>query len=201
MDSISKVISNHGSFLSELPEGKYKSLDEGQSPEILFITCSDSRVSPSLITKTEPGDLFVIRNAGNIVPSPTAEAKSDLGTIQFAVDVLGVKHIVVCGHTDCGAVKGLLKPDSVAALPYLSDWLNACPSCDGLDDSKSLVENVRAHALNQIASLQSLDFVQSKVEAKTLQLHAWVLSLGEQCITSCNLEDGTWSNLCQSLEG
>ena len=195
MDSLSKVISNHEEFLSETPDGKYSELDNGQSPEILFITCSDSRVCPSIYTKTEPGDLFVIRNAGNIVPSKDAEAKADLGTIQFAVDVLGVKDIVVCGHTDCGAVKGLLAPDSVESLQQLKEWLCACPSTEGLNSEKSLLENVQTHALNQLESLKTLEFVQEKLAAGQLRLHAWVLDLGKQRLSTCDLETGEWQSL------
>ena len=84
----------------------FSKLARGQSPETLFVTCSDSRIDPNLITQTEPGDLFVLRNAGNIVPAYSGTAGGEVATIEFAVTGLGVKQIVVCGHSHCGAIKG-----------------------------------------------------------------------------------------------
>ena len=84
----------------------FEKLSNSQSPEVLFITCSDSRIDPNLITQTEPGELFVIRNAGNIVPPHTVASDGTVASIEFAVVALGVKHIVVCGHSNCGAMKG-----------------------------------------------------------------------------------------------
>src|SRR3990167_7972271 len=85
----------------------FKSLAKGQKPEVLFITCSDSRIDPTLITQTMPGDLFIARNAGNLVPPHYAQVITDMdASIEYAVEVLNVRHIVICGHTDCGAMKG-----------------------------------------------------------------------------------------------
>ena len=88
----------------------FERLAEGQSPEVLFITCSDSRINPNLLTQTEPGELFILRNAGNIVPPYGAVQGGEAATIEFAVAGLGVKDIIVCGHSHCGAMKGLLEP-------------------------------------------------------------------------------------------
>jgi len=95
----------------------YSELTSGQSPETLFITCSDSRISPNLITQTDPGEIFVIRNAGNIVPKPGTGELAIEGTIEYAVQALKVKNIVVCGHAKCGAVGGLLDLDGLDSLP------------------------------------------------------------------------------------
>lgn len=192
MDRLSKIIANYELFRSEVPDGKYKSLDDGQNPEVLLITCSDSRICPSLFMRTEPGEVFIIRNAGNMVPSQKSEAKADLGTIQFAVDVLGVKDIIVCGHTDCGAVRALLSPSSVSALSHLKNWLCSCASTKGLDPERDLVDNVRTHVLNQIESLESLDIVQAKLAEGKIRLHAWVINLGEQSLATCDFASGQW---------
>src|SRR6187549_949446 len=93
-----------------------------QKPQALFITCSDSRVHPNLITQTEPGDLFLIRNAGNIVPPHGAVAGGEEATIEYSIEVLGIRHIILCGHSQCGAVKALLHPDSVKNLPAAGSW-------------------------------------------------------------------------------
>ena len=101
----------------------FERLAHGQSPEVLFITCSDSRINPNLITQTQPGELFIIRNAGNIVPPHGPIPGGEAATIEFAVSGLGVKDIVVCGHSHCGAMQALLDPSKVASMPCVSGWL------------------------------------------------------------------------------
>lgn len=195
MDIISKISDGHSQFrqnLSEACREFYSSLAMGQEPEVLFITCSDSRVDPSLKTGTSPGELFVIRNAGNIVPLATKRYSGDLGSMQFAIDVLGVKHVVVCGHTDCGAVKGLLSPESLEGLPYLHNWIRGCECDEKLDPSLSLVENVKIHTLNQVERLHQLSFVEEKVRSGALELHAWLLDISKAEIVKYSQQDQDW---------
>src|SRR6516162_5964907 len=104
-------------------QGLFEELSKHQNPEALFITCSDSRIDPNLLTRSGPGDLFILRNAGNIVPPHGAAPNGEAATIEFAVVALNVKDIIVCGHSDCGAMKGLLRPELVAPLPAVSAWL------------------------------------------------------------------------------
>ena len=94
----------------------FRRLVEGQEPEALFITCSDSRIVPNLITQTLPGDLFILRNAGNIVP-PAGIPSGEAGTIEYAVEALAVSDIIVCGHTHCGAMKAVIDPSETKNLP------------------------------------------------------------------------------------
>ncbi|MCZ9341796.1 carbonic anhydrase, partial [Streptomyces sp. TRM76130] len=94
------------------------------SPDVLFITCSDSRVVPALITGARPGQLFELRTAGNVVPPYTAERPTgEAATIEYAVQVLGVDDIVVCGHSHCGAVGAMVRGDDLTAVPAVRDWL------------------------------------------------------------------------------
>ena len=102
---------------------RFERLANGQQPHTLFITCSDSRIVPHLLTQTEPGELFVLRNAGNLVPPWTAEHAGEAATIEYAVQVLNVREIVVCGHSHCGAMQALLDPASVESLPAVRQWL------------------------------------------------------------------------------
>src|SRR5215207_6624238 len=103
---------------------EFARLAQGQSPQALFITCSDSRVVPALITGARPGELFELRTAGNIVPPYASEhPTSEAATIEYAVEVLGVNDIVVCGHSHCGAVGALVRGDDLTAVPAVRDWL------------------------------------------------------------------------------
>ena len=97
-------------------QGLFEELSKGQSPEALFIACSDSRVETAMITQTEPGELFICRNAGNIVPPHTENTGGMTASIEYAVAVLKVPHIVVCGHTECGAMKGAMNPEGLEGL-------------------------------------------------------------------------------------
>lgn len=101
----------------------FEELSKGQSPEALFIACSDSRVETAMITQTEPGELFICRNAGNIVPPHTEHTGGMTASIEYAVAVLKVPHIVVCGHTECGAMKGAMNPEGLDGLPHVKKWL------------------------------------------------------------------------------
>ena len=102
----------------------FERLAKGQAPETLFITCADSRIDPCLLTQSAPGDLFILRNAGNLVPPYGAVRGGEAATIEFAIAGLGVKDIIVCGHSHCGAMKGLLDPPPATAFPALNDWLS-----------------------------------------------------------------------------
>ena len=105
-------------------QGLFEHLATGQNPETLFITCSDSRIDPNLLTRSKPGDLFILRNAGNIVPPHRATSGGEAATIEFAVAAIGVKDIIICGHSHCGAMKGLLEPDTIAPFPAVTSWLS-----------------------------------------------------------------------------
>lgn len=100
-------------------KGLFEQLARGQSPETLFITCSDSRIDPNLLPRSQPGKLFILRNAGNIIPPHGPANGGEGATIEFAVAGLGVKDILVCGHSHCGAMKGRIEPESVASLPVM----------------------------------------------------------------------------------
>jgi carbonic anhydrase len=102
---------------------QFEQLAGGQQPSTLFITCSDSRIVPELLTQTGPGAMFVLRNAGNLVPPYSAELGGEAATIEYAVKALKVQEIVVCGHSHCGAVTGVLRPELLHGLPAVTKWL------------------------------------------------------------------------------
>jgi carbonic anhydrase len=167
------LIDNARTF-GQRPE-EFAKLAEGQSPQVLFITCSDSRVVPALITGARPGELFELRTAGNIVPPyasqhPTSEA----ATIEYAVEVLGVNDIVVCGHSHCGAVGALVRGDDLTAVPAVRDWLShATPRPAGAVEDPAVSEGVQSHVLTQLLRLRSYPFIEKKLKDRQLSLHAW----------------------------
>ncbi|MEV1082789.1 carbonic anhydrase [Streptomyces sp. NPDC050211] len=149
-------------------------LAAGQSPYALFITCSDSRVVPSLITGARPGELFELRTAGNIVPPYDAGPTSEAATIEYAVEVLGVRDIVVCGHSHCGAVGALVRGDDLSAVPAVRDWLgHAARQPVGASDDPQVAEAVQHHVLGQMLRLMSYPCVEPRLRDEELRVHAW----------------------------
>jgi len=168
-------------------EELFERLAKGQNPETLFITCSDSRIDPNLITHTEPGDLFVVRNAGNIVPAYGTTVGGELATIEFALTGLEVRHIVVCGHTHCGAVKGLLQPELLEGMPLMAEWLKHAESARRI--VLAMYPKLSGEALRQVATeenvltqlenLQTHPAVAVALAQGKLNLHGWVYDIEE----------------------
>lgn len=166
-------------------QGLFEQLAKGQNPETLFITCSDSRIDPSLLTRSKPGELFIMRNAGNIVPPHGAGNGGEAATIEFAVAGLGVKDIIVCGHSHCGAMNGLLNPDTVTELPSVGAWLKHAESTrrivrdnyGHLDGQRLLTATVEENVLVQLENLRTLPAVASRLVKGDLHLHGWVYKI------------------------
>ena len=163
----------------------FERLAGGQNPEVLFITCSDSRIDPNLVTHTDPGDLFVLRNAGNIVPAYGASNGGETATIEFAIDGVKVTDIVVCGHSHCGAIKGLLNPELVAEMPAVAAWLKHAETTRrivkskyaNLDKEALLQAAIEENVLAQIENLQTHPAVAVALANDKLKLHAWVYDI------------------------
>lgn len=156
-------------------------LARGQSPEVLFITCADSRIDPNLVTQTQPGDLFICRNAGNIVPPHVSQAGGVTASIEYAVAVLGVQHVVVCGHTDCGAMKGALDTTALNDLPHVREWLDHARSAveivkgrRGCCGAAELAELTEENVLVQLQHLRTHPVVAARLRNGQIQLHGWV---------------------------
>lgn len=161
----------------------FKRLKTGQHPRALFITCSDSRIDPSLITQTEPGELFILRNAGNIVPPYGAGHGGEAATIEYAVSVLKVKHVIVCGHSHCGAMAGLLQPDSLQGLPAVSAWLAHAETTKRIIQENythlqelkdQLPTTVQENVLVQLEHLRTHPSVAAALSRHDLNLHGWI---------------------------
>lgn len=166
----------------------FEKLSKGQSPKILFITCSDSRIDPGLLAGSQPGDLFIVRNAGNMVPLSNDDA-GELATIEYACAALGVEHIVVCGHSGCGAMNALISEELPESLPHVTKWLsnNLSDLRDemlnnnghaSLDSGEKLKLCVEKNVIVQIENLKKIDAVKAKLDEGKLQLHGWYYDIG-----------------------
>jgi len=171
---------------------RFAELAGGQAPQVLFITCSDSRIVPSLVLQAEPGELFVLRTAGNIVPRyDAAVGGGEAATIEYAVMALKVPHIVVCGHSRCGAMSALLDPSSTDSLPAVKALLAhdqdvlAKVGAGGSQDSESqLLRVIEQNVLQQLENLHTHPSVRAAVEEGSLQLHGWVYHFESGRLTS-----------------
>jgi len=158
----------------------------GQAPETLFITCSDSRVVPHLITSAAPGELFILRNVGNVVPPyDPANAGATTAALEYAVCVLNVANIIVCGHTQCGAMNALLDPDRLRELPYVSRWLRhsarlrdlIATRYTHLEGDGLLTAAAEENVLVQLEHLRGYPFLARALEEQRLQMNGWVFKI------------------------
>jgi len=171
----SNYVSTHWDLLEQL--------SHGQAPRVLFITCSDSRIDPNLMTQTEPGELFIIRNAGNIIPPYGSTNGGEGATIEYAIQALGIEQIIVCGHSHCGAMKGLLKLEKLEQdLPLVHDWLKHAEATrrlikDNYPDrgGEELLEiAIAENVLNQIDNLETYPIVRSRLYQGRLKIYGWI---------------------------
>jgi carbonic anhydrase len=183
----------------------YEKLAAGQRPEALFITCSDSRISPNLMTQTEPGELFIIRNAGNIVPPHTVHTGGTTASIEFAVGALGVPHIVVCGHTSCGAMKGAMNPEGLDALPHVRAWLGYSRAAvqvteemgAALSEDEKMTMLIRQNVLLQLQHLKTHPYVAARLATNKVQLHGWVYDIASGEVDAWNEETKTFERVSE----
>jgi len=163
----------------------FESLSRGQAPETLFITCSDSRINPNLLTQTAPGELFILRNAGNLVPPYSANTSGEAATIEFAVQGLAIKDVIICGHSHCGAMEGLLRPPNQEEFPALTRWLeNAQVTRRVVRDlyknrpeSELLDIAVQENVLAQMENLRTHPSVASALALGKIRIHGWVYKI------------------------
>ncbi|CAD5106694.1 carbonic anhydrase [Zestomonas carbonaria] len=175
----------------------FKKLAHEQTPRAMFITCADSRIVPELITQSAPGDLFVTRNVGNVVP-PYGQMNGGVSTaIEFAVMALGVHHIIICGHSDCGAMKAVLDPQTLERMPTVKAWLrhaevaktvvaeNCCSS--GRDTYEVLTEE---NVVAQLDHLRTHPSVAARLASGQLFIHGWVYDIETSEIRAYDAEEG-----------
>ncbi len=163
----------------------YERLSHGQEPEALFIACSDSRIQISTVTQTDPGELFICRNPGNIVPPHTNHTGGVTASIEFAVSILNVPHVVVCGHTGCAAMQAAMEPERIKDFEHISEWLYFTRAAAGVvnelgqqysADQRAMMM-VEQNVILQLRHLRTHPSVATRLAKGDLLLHGWIYDI------------------------
>lgn len=185
----------------------FKALAVGQTPKALFISCSDSRMVPELVTQREPGELFVIRNAGNIVPSFGPEPGGVSATVEYAVAALNVKDIVICGHSDCGAMKAIATCACLDHMPAVKNWLRHADAARMINESNAHITEqsrvdgmVRANVVAQLNNIRTHPSVALAMSQNKLRLHGWVYDIETGLLTTLDQSTGNFVPLEASID-
>lgn len=180
----------------------FKDLANQQSPRALFISCSDSRLVPELVTQREPGDLFVIRNAGNIVPPYGPEPGGVSASVEYAVAALQVSDIVICGHSDCGAMTAIATCKCLDHMPAVAGWLRYADSARVVnaarkheDQHTSVEAMVRENVIAQLANLRTHPSVRLALEEGRVALHGWVYDIESGRMDAFDINTGKFAPL------
>jgi carbonic anhydrase len=184
----------------------FERLADGQHPVALFITCSDSRINPNMVTQTDPGELFILRNAGNIIPPHGAGNGGEAATIEFAIAGLGIPDIIVCGHSRCGAMQGLLNPERLKDMPAVASWLSHAEATRRIVRDKYrertgaalLTTTVEENVLVQLENLRTHPSVAAGVAQGKLKLHGWVYKIETGEIFAYDPERGQFVSVAEA---
>jgi carbonic anhydrase len=183
-----KLIAGISRFQNEVfPKNRhlYEQLAIGQQPETLFIGCADSRVIPNEFMQTAPGELFICRNAGNIVPPYGPAMGGTAATIEYAVHILKVKHIVICGHSDCGAMRALMNPERVKGIHAIEQWIRHAERVSAiakelhgdLNEHDYLVRLIEENVITQLDNLVTYPSVAAKMRSGALAIHGMTFDI------------------------
>lgn len=182
-----KILAGVTRFQTEVyPEEQalFRSIAHAQQPRALFITCSDSRIDPNLITQTVPGELFLCRDVGNIVPAYGIPGGVS-ATIEYAVAVLGVGHVIICGHSDCGAMRAALHPENMVELPSVAAWIRNADAArrvvlarhPGAGDDELWQALIVQNVISQLVNLRTHPAVAVRLATGDLQIHGWLYDI------------------------
>jgi len=181
----------------------FKQLAGGQRPHSLFITCADSRIVPTLLTQANPGDLFILRNAGNLVPTSGKDLGAEAAGIEYALSALQVEHIVVCGHSHCGAMSALVDPKLVEDMPAVAQWLSHAAATRrvltenyaGLQPDAALNVAIQENVLIQLENLRTHPIVAARLAAGRLHLHGWVYRIETGEVFAFDPDEGQFTSV------
>jgi len=202
VDRILKGLSRFQKNVYPKQRDLFQKLALGQRPDALFITCADSRIDPCLLTQTKPGELFICRVIGNVVPPYPDAIGGVSATIEYAVGVLGVPDVIVCGHTDCGVMKGVVNPEPLEPLTSVTAWLNyaqparkAASQRKPREDAEFLLAVTERNVVQQLGNLRTHPAVAERLAQGDLNLHGWLYDLGEGVVTSYDAAQDSFTPL------
>lgn len=183
--------------------GTYQKLAHRQEPRALLLTCADSRIVPDLLFQTEPGDLFITRNAGNIIPPAGVDQGGVSASIEYGVEALGIRDVVVCGHSDCGAMRALLKPESLDNLPQVRHWLRHAEAARYIVEHEPDTGDVKArvrrvteeNVLAQIMHLRTYPFIARLAARGEIRLHGWYYEIETGTVFAHDAAGGRFEEL------
>jgi carbonic anhydrase len=182
----------------------FRQLAKGQSPKTLFITCADSRLDPHLLTQSKPGEIFVCRSIGNLLPPHGSDDRGTAALIEFSVKVLGVEHLVVCGHSSCGAVKSLLDRTDDDAVPRVTAWLRYAESALQLTEAlvketasepEKLRRGTELNVVAQLTNARTYPEIATAIALKKLTLHGWYYDFEHGSVSSYDAARDTFTTL------
>jgi carbonic anhydrase len=174
-----------------------------QKPVALFITCADSRINPNLITGTAPGDLFLVRNAGNLVPPYGARSGGEIATVEYALAVLGIRNIIVCGHSQCGAMQAMLDPKDLDSVPAVKAWFEHAEATrqivkhkyQHLSPEELLVAAVEENVLVQMNNLSTHPAVAARLATGEVRVFGWYYDIGSGAVLQYDQGSGAFKEL------
>lgn len=188
-------------YLERLQDDRrlFQTISKKQNPHTLFITCSDSRMVPSQITSSDPGELFTVRNVGNSIPEYDPEMIcSEAAALEFAMSNLDITDIVICGHANCGAIRACQHPESVAQLPQLASWINMIRSHLTLHPSMDPDQVARLNVLAQVENLKQYPLIKEKLDHQSLNIHAWFFDLDKNLMYEWDEKEVSFKPLVSS---
>ncbi len=205
-EALAKIVTGVARFQQEVYPAKrrlFEQLKHGQQPIAMFFTCADSRIDPTMLLQTGPGEVFIERTPGNIAPKYSEHVGGVTASVEFAVMALHVPLIIVCGHTDCGVVKALLEPEQAAGMPALQRWMrHSLASRERLlrdHRDAPTAEKLRLlteyNVLTQLENLQTHPAVAAGLSRGNLALQGWVYNIGDGSVSAADAGSGRFELL------
>jgi carbonic anhydrase len=209
-EALAKIVQGVKKFQTEVYPAQremFESLKARQQPMVMFITCADSRVVPNLFTQTGPGDIFIERNPGNLVPQYGEFVGGVSSGVEYGMLVLKVPLVIICGHTDCGVMKSLLHPEQVHGLPAVQEWMRHASEArhQVMRDHRDAAEGEKLrliteyNVLAQIEHLKSHPSVQSRLNRGEVEIRGWVYDIGDGSIWAADPETGKFARVGEEL--
>jgi carbonic anhydrase len=205
-DALARIAQGVAKFQTEVyptQRAMFEGLRRRQDPLALFVTCADARVVPNLFTQTEPGEIFIERNPGNMVPPYVEFVGGVTAGVEYAMLVLKVPVIVICGHTDCGVMSALLHPDKVEGMPGVKKWMShgfeACKRVmrefSDASDEERMRRMTQYNVLRQVENLRTHPSVSTRLLKGEIEIRGWVYDIGDGSIWEASPETGQFELL------